>query len=67
MKRILKGIKRGAETFMKVSKECVKGISKIFVDKETRAVAGMTIVGIGAGLAVLGGSLIVSAYIKLPQ
>lgn len=64
MKRVLKGIKRGAETFMKVSKECVKGLSKIFVDKETRAVAGITIVGIGAGL---GGSLIVSAYIKLPQ
>ena len=36
-------------------------------NKETRAVAGMTIVGIGVGLAVLGGSLIVSAYIKLPQ
>ena len=63
MKRILKGIKRGAETFMNVSKECVKGISKIFVDKETRAVAGIIIVGIGAGL---GGALIVSAYIKLP-
>ena len=64
MKRILKGIKRGAETFMKVSKECVKGISKIFIDKETRAVAGIVIVGLGVGL---GGSLIVSAYIKLPQ
>ena len=60
MKRILKGIKRGAETFMNVSKECVKGLSKIFVDKETRAVAGITIVGLGVGL-------IVSAYIKLPQ
>lgn len=64
MKRILKGIKRGAETFMKVSKECVKGLSKIFVDKETRAIAGIVIVGLGVGL---GGSLIVSAYIKLPQ
>lgn len=60
MKRILKGIKRGAETFMNVSKECVKGLSKIFVDKETRAVAGIVIVGLGVGL-------IVSAYIKLPQ
>ena len=64
MKRVLKGIKRGAETFMKVSKECVKGISKIFIDKETRAVAGIVIVGLGVGL---GGALIVSAYIKLPQ
>ena len=64
MKRILNGIKRGAETFMNVSKECVKGISKIFVNKETRAVAGMVIVGLGVGL---GGSLIVSAYVKLPQ
>lgn len=64
MKRVLKGIKRGAETFMKVSKECVKGISKIFIDKETRAIAGIVIVGLGVGL---GGSLIVSAYIKLPQ
>ena len=36
-------------------------------NKEIRAVAGMMIVGIGAGLAVLGGSLIASAYIKLPQ
>ena len=60
MKRVLKGIKRGAETFMNVSKECVKGISKIFIDKETRAVAGIVIVGLGVGL-------IVSAYIKLPQ
>lgn len=60
MKRILKGIKRGAETFMNVSKECVKGISKIFVDKETRAVAGIMTVSIGVGL-------IISAYIKLPQ
>ena len=67
MKRILNGIKRGAETFMNVSKECVKGISKIFVNKETRVVAGMVIVGFGAGLGVLGGSLIVSAYVKLPQ
>lgn len=64
MKRVLKGIKRGAETFMKVSKECVKGLSKIFIDKKTRAVAGIVIVGLGVGL---GGSLIVSAYIKLPQ
>lgn len=64
MKRVLKGIKRGVETFMKVSKECVKGISKIFIDKETRAVAGIVIVGLGVGL---GGALIVSAYIKLPQ
>lgn len=64
MKRVLKGIKRGAETFMKVSKECVKGISKIFIDKEIRAVAGIVIVGLGVGL---GGALIVSAYIKLPQ
>lgn len=63
-KQLMENESRVVEAKCDLAKYCIEkisnGIDKVVGNKGTRAVAGIIMVGMGAGL-------IVSAYIKLPQ
>lgn len=58
--KIGKGIKHFVE-------EKVQACKEILSSAQNRLILGLTIVGAGIGIALIGGSLITSAYVKAPN
>lgn len=61
---MLKKIKEGFEEVKRFMDKKIQAVKDILTSRSSRAVAGIIIVGIGVGL---GGGLIVSAYVPLPN
>ena len=57
-------IKGGLKMVKDKTVNTIANIGKILKDRENRLITGIIILGMGVGI---GGSLIISAYVKAPQ